>query len=128
MALEMMTIVNKRFIKQEKDRPSDYDHIRKFGIEQTCFPEENRWLVTDTRRSISEDVIDYDPPLLPCYYGATISEAVTKCFMDRDNHYGKPEKAQIPIPPPIPDPKRLIKKLNLKGMNKDVTKRSLFNG
>jgi hypothetical protein len=96
---EMMYIVNKHFIEQDKARPANYNPIRRFSIESTCFDNKNdRWIVCDSRSNNSEVGIAHDPPLLPSYYGATILEAVTKCFVDRTNHYGKPKEAQIPMP------------------------------
>tara|TARA_R110000796_G_scaffold181330_1_gene297896 strand:+ start:38616 stop:39047 length:432 start_codon:yes stop_codon:yes gene_type:complete len=129
---EMMYIINKHFIEQEKNRPSDIEPIRKFSIEPTCFKGDvQRWIVCDSRSTSSE--VDHIADLLPTYYGSTILESVTKCFMDRANHDKKIgggayiAGANKPLP---------IKKLKLKQLDtgviigdsptKPLTKRSLF--
>jgi len=85
---EMMYIINKRFIETRSNRPLDYKPIRRFGIQPTSFEnDEDRWLICDIRSISSEGGIAHDPPLLPTYYGSTIQEAVTKCFLDRKNHH-----------------------------------------
>lgn len=122
---EMMFMVNRRFIEQDKNRPSNYDPIRKFSIEPTCYDNEaDRWVVCDSRSTSSENGIAHDPPLLPTYYGSTILEAATKCFLDRANHYGKPEEDQIPIPPPDPSVnQKIMKKISLD--SSQIRKRSI---
>lgn len=129
---EMMTIVNRHFIGNEKDRPADIEPIRKFGIEPTCFPDEDRWLVTDTRANhyLGEAVV-HDPPLLPCYYGATILEAVTKCFLDRANHYGETQedkraKAVASVKKTVNQ--NIIKKIKLKGIGDIGLRKTPFDG
>jgi len=85
---EMMYIVNKNFIENARNRPSDYDTVERFAIEPTCHDrDEDRWIVCDSRATNAAAAIAHQPKLLPTYYGKTILEAVTRCFLDRDNHY-----------------------------------------
>ena len=73
---EMMIEINKEFIGN-----SIVEDARHYIIGNTCFTDDSeKFLVADLR-------YDADPVvnLLPTYYGNTILEAVTKCFVDRFN-------------------------------------------
>jgi hypothetical protein len=69
----MLAFVNYDFIHSP---PSE--NTRHYVISPTCFVEkEKRWLLCDGRA----DDRSYND-LLPEYYGKTITEAVTKCFLE----------------------------------------------
>lgn len=77
---EMMKEINRNFIEKGRDVGAR-EAPRHYVIGVTCFEDENtRFLVCDSRE---EDIEDNR---LPFYYGSTILEAVTKCYLDPKNH------------------------------------------
>ena len=50
----------------------------------TCFNNNDRkWIICDSRDDHENSDTEY---LLEVYYGSTIEEVITKCFIDRANH------------------------------------------
>ena len=76
---DMIKIVNADFIRSGKQK-------RHFVITNTCFIKNDlRFMMCDSRESYL-DTSQFITDKLPCYYGASIEEVVTKCFNDRANH------------------------------------------
>tara|TARA_R110002051_G_scaffold315870_1_gene394785 strand:+ start:1366 stop:1650 length:285 start_codon:yes stop_codon:yes gene_type:complete len=79
---EMFTIINKKFINRKSD---DISKIPHYVISPTCFETKGKeWLVADSRDSEYFNHRKEDE--LGVYYGSTIIEAVTKCFLDIKNN------------------------------------------
>lgn len=82
---EMMNIINKNFIKGGNNSGEDK---RIYVISSTCFQDDSkRFLMCDSRdEDAADEEADELDNLLQTYYGRTISEVVTKAFIDRHNH------------------------------------------
>tara|TARA_R110000744_G_scaffold170914_2_gene289258 strand:- start:2839 stop:3159 length:321 start_codon:yes stop_codon:yes gene_type:complete len=81
---EMLFLINYDFIESGRSGKMKQGHTPHYVIGPTCFAGlEKRWLLADSRDEIDGDVVEDE---LDSYYGATIEEVVTACFMDRKNH------------------------------------------
>ena len=88
---EMMEIINEDFIMKS-------GHSRHYIIGNTCFTDDSeKYLVADLRYANT----DFDD-LLPTYYGHSILEAVTKCFLDKYRRESNDSLSIPPLAPPIP--------------------------
>lgn len=80
---EMLSIISEDFIKYGSTVDID-NPIHHYVLSPTCFTgskgDDSRWLMCDSRTNRDGDVVDDE---LPLFYGATILEAVTKCFVAR---------------------------------------------
>ena len=77
---EMFFIINKEFINFHSKTG---DPIAHYVISPTCFQDEDKvWLVYDSRYNVDNDDDNDIEDKLGVYYGKTIIEAVTKCFID----------------------------------------------
>jgi hypothetical protein len=74
---EMFALINDNFISS-----SESENTPHYVVSPTCFKDiEKNWLVCDSR-STGHDNDDDSEGKLKLYYGKTIIEAVTKCFVD----------------------------------------------
>ena len=81
---EMLFLINYDFIESGRSGKMKQGHTPHYVIGPTCFAGlEKRWLLADSRDEIDGDVVEDE---LDSYYGSTIEEAVTACFIDRKNH------------------------------------------
>lgn len=109
---EMMAVVNLTFITEGSGANIAPLH---FVITPTCLGGvKSLFLVCDSREN--QDWDEEPDDLLPCYYGATLKEAITKCFDDRANHNVTPWNDAVVAVPVQPQPIH------------QAGKRSLFNG
>ncbi|MGK0464834.1 hypothetical protein [Clostridium sp.] len=73
---EMFAVINDNFISSSESKNTPH-----YVVSPTCFKDiEKNFLVCDSRET-GNNVEDYEGKL-EFYYGKTIIEAVTKCFVD----------------------------------------------
>lgn len=78
---EMINIINKDFIHNTAASAGGFIYV----LSSTCFQDDNkRFIMCDSKdnESCRDDECNYVKP----YYGKSILEAVTRCFVDRANH------------------------------------------
>jgi hypothetical protein len=84
---EMMNIINNDFIiKGISDHGDESQRI--YVISSTCFQKDSkRFVMCDSRDNDTANEEGWEGTnLLKPYYGATIMEVITKCFVDIANH------------------------------------------
>jgi len=103
---EMFELINKQFIIFGNHDSVDTRH---YNLSSTCFQGEkgikDRYIMSDSRDN-QEDIENIDD-LLPVYYGSTIDEVVTKCFIDRKNRLE--DKDIIDLPDNFPLNQKILK-------------------
>ena len=82
---EMLFLINYDFIERGRsgqlNEAGDHPY---YVLGPTCFGSKDRqWIICDSRDNTENTDIDN---LLEVYYGSTIEEVITKCFIDRVNH------------------------------------------
>ena len=81
---EMLFLINYDFIELGRAGKLIKGSCPHYVLGSTCFSSKDRkWIICDSRDNTEDTDID---DLLEVYYGSTIEEAITRCFMDRVNH------------------------------------------
>ena len=82
---EMLFLINYDFIERgRRGHLNEAGDHHYYVVGPTCFSsKDKKWIICDSRDNTENKDID---DLLEVYYGSTIEEVITKCFMDRGNH------------------------------------------
>ena len=82
---EMLFLINYDFIESGRaGKMKDNENYSYYVLGPTCFScQDRKYMMCDSRDNTENTDID---GLLEVYYGSTIEEVITKCFMDRVNH------------------------------------------
>ena len=81
---EMLFLINYDFIELGRAGKLIKGSCPHYVLGSTCFSSKDRkWIICDSRDNTEDTDID---DLLEVYYGSTIEEVITRCFIDRENH------------------------------------------